>query len=532
MNKFDTIFKNCQIWQKDCSVHNTWLAVKDGVIAEYGNNENVPADSHAEKVVDVENNWVFPGLHDCHMHGDLCGLKTNPLKFLKHPKSIREFKENLAKMVGGPEKHGQWLKGYGWDDEIMDRYPNKFDIDQVCSDRPIILYRICYHILVANSKALEICKVMPDGVLEVFPDGHEHAGQLTGVLKEYQQHALVTKHMPEETSEEKQGDIMATLNELVKCGVTSVHVQDAGCWPHYKYLAEENKLPINCYLAPSFKDQDIEGNFPDKPVKRLGKLQCDTVKVFIDGALRAQTAALSLPYVNTDKENNLGMLQYTEEELLGFIDRINRRGFRLEIHTIGDRAADVALNCLEKAGVPPQMRPIFVHCQILRDDLIDRMVKQGACTSIQPSFAPSDYSFVKNHLPQHLQKYAYTWKTFAERGVRIGGSSDAPVEDINPLTGIYDVIFRKTAEGEVFNADECFTFDEAVELYTTKSAYVDGVESFRGKIERGFDADLVVMETPIDENTGIPVNLNERPELLKMTKVQMTYVKGELAYQA
>ena len=44
------------------------------------------------------------------------------------------------------------------------------------------------------------------------------------------------------------------------------------------------------------------------------------------------------------------------------------------------------------------------------------MVKQGACTSIQPSFAPSDYSFVKNHLPQHLQKYAYTWKTFAERG--------------------------------------------------------------------------------------------------------------------
>ena len=116
--------------------------------------------------------------------------------------------------------------------------------------------------------------------------------------------------------------------------------------------------------------------------------------------------------------------------------------------------------------------------------------------------------------------------------MRIGGSSDAPIEDIDPLTGMYDVIMRRTEAGEVFNGDECFTFDEAVELYTTKSAYVDGVEHFRGKIERGFDADLVVMTTPIDDETGIPVNLNKNAELIKMSKVKMTYVKGELAYEA
>ena len=372
MTEFDTLFKNCQIWQKNSQNVNTWLAVKDGVIKDYGGDKNLPADGSAKKVVDVDKCWLFPGFHDCHMHGDLCGMKTNPLKFLNHPKSIEELQKNLAKMVGGPEMKGKWMKGYGWDDEVMDRQPNRFDIDQVCSDRPIILYRTCYHVLVANSKALETCKVPPDHGLDVFPQGHANEGELTGILKEYQQHALVTKHMPEETAEEKKADITATLNELVKRGVTSVHVQDAGCWPHYKELAENDQLPINCYLAPSFKDQDIEGNFPDEPVKKLGKLQCDTVKVFIDGALRAQTAALSLPYVNTGKEGNLGMLQYTEEELYEFIDRINSKGFRLEIHTIGDRAAEVALNCLEKANVPPEMRPIFVHCQILRDDLIER----------------------------------------------------------------------------------------------------------------------------------------------------------------
>ena len=97
---------------------------------------------------------------------------------------------------------------------------------------------------------------------------------------------------------------------------------------------------------------------------------------------------------------------------------------------------------------------------------------------------------------------------------------------------MYDVIMRRNDAGDVFNSDECFTFDEAVELYTAKSAYVDGVEKFRGKIERGFDADLVVMATPTDDETGVPVNLNENAELMKMAGVRMTYVKGELAYCA
>ena len=279
MTQFDTLFKNCQIWQKNSLKPNTWLAVKNGVIGDFGGDGTLPADGTATKVVDAENCWVFPGFHDCHMHGDLCGLKTNPLKFLDHPETVDGLQKKLAAMVGGEEMAGKWMKGYGWDDEVMDRQPNRFDIDQVCSSRPIILYRTCYHVLVANSKALEICGLEPDGELDVFPEGHAHEGELTGVLKEYQQHALVTKHMPEMTAEEKKADIMATLNELVKCGVTSVHVQDAGCWPHYKELAENDELPINCYLAPSFKDQDIEGNFPDAPVKKLGKLQCDTVKV-------------------------------------------------------------------------------------------------------------------------------------------------------------------------------------------------------------------------------------------------------------
>ena len=141
---------------------------------------------------------------------------------------------------------------------------------------------------------------------------------------------------------------------------------------------------------------------------------------------------------------------------------------------------------------------------------------------------------LKNSYKLRKQLFTSVTSKFCEKhsGVRIGGSSDAPIEDLDPLTGMYDVIMRRNDAGDVFNRDECFTFDEAVELYTAKSAYVDGVEKFRGSIERGFDADLVVMATPTDDQTGIPVNLNENAELIKRAKVRMTYVKGEVAYKA
>ena len=42
----------------------------------------------------------------------------------------------------------------------------------------------------------------------------------------------------------------------------------------------------------------------------------------------------------------------------------NTAGFRLEMHIIGDKAADAALTALEAAEVTPERRPILTHCQV------------------------------------------------------------------------------------------------------------------------------------------------------------------------
>jgi predicted amidohydrolase YtcJ len=39
-------------------------------------------------------------------------------------------------------------------------------------------------------------------------------------------------------------------------------------------------------------------------------------------------------------------------------------GFRVEIHAIGDAAAEQVLDALDSAGVSPCERPVLTHCQV------------------------------------------------------------------------------------------------------------------------------------------------------------------------
>jgi len=39
-------------------------------------------------------------------------------------------------------------------------------------------------------------------------------------------------------------------------------------------------------------------------------------------------------------------------------------GYRVEMHVIGDRAVDVALNALTDAHVAAEKRPVLIHCQV------------------------------------------------------------------------------------------------------------------------------------------------------------------------
>lgn len=148
-------------------------------------------------------------------------------------------------------------------------------------------------------------------------------------------------------------------------GLTSVHTNDEKSVHVYERLQRERKLPIRVFLTPYASDLDepeANGGLLDRPCIRSqsliqkmspqshvvpDRLTIERVKIFSDGSLGGETAALRTRepksegnVVDSESAIHTGILYYPDESLCAQIAQAKQRGFRLEIHCIGDAAAD------------------------------------------------------------------------------------------------------------------------------------------------------------------------------------------------
>lgn len=149
-----TLVDNARIWISGHPDFN-WMIISTntGYVCDVGR----LGDQHRfkwTKQIDMGGRRIFPGFHDSHLHvsilGDLhCNLG------LVNCNSIEKLKELLAEhLVHFPNK--KQIRGRGWDDNLLGRLPTKEDIDSICSDKPVMLTRVCCHAAVVNSAALSL----------------------------------------------------------------------------------------------------------------------------------------------------------------------------------------------------------------------------------------------------------------------------------------------------------------------------------------------------------------------------------------
>lgn len=160
----------------------------------------------------------------------------------------------------------------------------------------------------------------------------------------------------------------------------------------------------------------------------------DRLKIFTDGSLGAETAAINQvdtnAFDNIDNNGNnensdsidiqeepilsiavddeerkaeqnkgsssnsyRGILLHSNSDLTNMVSTAKSHQFRLEIHCIGDRAAEQTLTALENGGCTPEDRPVMTHCQVLNPSIIQRMKQIGAIANVQPSFVPTDMRY-------------------------------------------------------------------------------------------------------------------------------------------
>ena len=186
----ERLLVNGKIFQPD-SPHATWLHVVGDTIQAVGSGAP-PAVDDKVQVVDLKGKFVMPGLHDSHIH--CAGLGSASLNVnMRGCDSIAELKSRLAAHATAHPTF-PWVIGVQWaQHEMGGVYPTAQDLDDAmgADPRPVWLWRSCFHIGVANSKALEVAGLGPGapvptvfegggGVVDVDADGNP-----TGVLREH-----------------------------------------------------------------------------------------------------------------------------------------------------------------------------------------------------------------------------------------------------------------------------------------------------------------------------------------------------------
>ena len=519
----DTIVHNAHIWPGRHARPARALAVAGDRILAVGEPHDVfNLRGPGTRMVDLAGQTVIPGFVDAHAHVWKIGHLLTTLLDLRPVDSLAALHARLRDRAAALPP-GAWLQGRGYNEARFadGRGPTRHDLDAVATDRPIVVMRTCAHIVVCNTTALARAGITGDttppagGEIERGDDGMP-----TGVLRETAM-GLVLAHAPPPTTSEHEAMIAAALRHQLALGITST--TDAGVSPAllnvYRQLDASDRLPCRVnVMALDAVDGMGRVALPEAP-HVSDRLRIDTLKFFADGGLSGATAALSVPYRDSDGR---GVLRLDRDELFARARAGHDAGWRIATHAIGDAAIDHVLDAYERLGTGP-VRHRIEHFGLATPAHMARAAQLGIMAAPQTIFIREMGRNFRRYLPDALQQHVYPVRSMLAAGMTVALSSDAPVvEDDSPLAGMQAAALRRDGDGERIAPDEAISVEDALDAYTRGGAVICGSEQERGTLAPGMQADMAVL-------SGDPLQI--APEALTALRVTQTWLGGRLVYQ-
>lgn len=501
----------------------TAFVEKHGKIIFIGNDDE--ALKYNGDSIDLKKKYVYPGFNDSHMHLVNYGQSLRNLLLENHT-------DSLADLLGELQRNllpGKWLVGRGWNHDYfkdVSRFPTRKDLDSISKEDPIVITRACGHILVANSKAIELANIHDQEV-----EGGSYDLE-TGIFKENALN-LIYNAIGKPTVDDIKESIMIAQKSLNSYGITSVQSDDfLSATDNYhdalealKQLDAENKLTVRVYEQAQFTNIVTLKEFVDSGYHTgvgTNMFKIGPLKMLGDGSLGGRTAYLSEPYY--DDPTTQGIPVYTKEEFKEMFDFANKNQMQIAIHAIGDGILDWIIEAYEYAlaNHPRQNhRHGIVHCQITRQDQLLKIKQLHLHAYIQSIFLDYDNHIVNERVKPEIAKTSYNFKTLKEI-TTISNGSDCPVEKPDILKGIQLAITRTSIDGTgPYLKEQSLTREEAIDSFTIDGAYASFEENIKGSIEIGKFCDLVILENDI-----LSVDVNK----IKDIKVLATIIDGNIVY--
>jgi predicted amidohydrolase YtcJ len=352
------------------------------------------------------------------------------------------------------------------------RLPVRTEIDDVVGDRPVLLYRYCGHVAVANTSALAMAGIDAD---TWDPEGgsfdRDEAGMATGVVRGTAI-GLVSSALASQVTGPTDSAILSALRNLTRMGIGSMTGIVSVGEPLWCGVPDE--LDVLCRLAPDLPlDIDLLVIAPnpaeladaaEKIRHAQGRIRFLGWKEFADGSFGGHTAALHEPF--TDRPDTRGAERLDPEHAKTMARASMMLGGSVAIHAIGDRANDRVLDVYEElvemGAEPGRLR--IEHASLLTGAAIERMARLGVTASVQPAFLPSEASWLEKRLGEERMSRVYPFRSLLEAGVAVLGGSDSPVEPPDPEIGLGAAMRRPG-----FNPSESLTEDQAISLFSPPS---------------------------------------------------------------
>ena len=471
----------------------------------------------ADAFVDLQGAFVCAGFNDSHMHLLNYGQTLTIAPLHDHTGSLSDMLNCMKQAAPG---RGGWILGRGWNQDYfsdVQRMPNRWDLDNVSTKYPVCAVRACGHALSVNSKALDLLGItgktsQPEGGQIVMENGQPNGIFFDNAMD------LVYAAFPAPQKRDLKEMIAAACADLNSRGITSVHSDDYCVFRNvpwqtvnesFRELECEGRLTVRVCEQSNFTNVDALQEFLDAG-NRTGTgtdfFRIGPLKMLGDGALGARTAFLSHPYA--DDPSTCGISVFTQQEFDDLISCANAHDMQCAIHCIGDACLDMVLSALEKALAEhprENHRHGIVHCQITRPDQIQKIAQMGLHVYAQSIFLDYDIHMVKDRVGTEMAASSYSWKTLKNLGATVSNGSDCPVELPNVLGGIQCAVSRTDLKASVppYLPKEAFTVQEALDSFTSGSAYASFEERKKGRIQPGLLADFVVLEeNPFQVNTS------------------------------
>jgi len=521
----------------------THVRVEAGRITDVG----LGLPTRRADLVDLGGGTLLPGFIDAHAHPVFAGDQLRRCD-LTGVTTLSGYLDLIAAYVRAHPGDG-WVTGGGWSMEAFPGgVPTAADLDAVVPSRPVYLPNRDGHGAWVNSVALRLAGIdtatldPADGRIE-----RDASGEPIGMLQEGAT-GLVSRLLPAASEADWDVALLAGQASLLSFGITGWqdaivgHTNGSGD-PLRAYLraAQDGSLLANVVGALWWdRDRGLE-QLPElldrRSSGREGRFRPASVKMMLDGVAENHTAAMLEPYLDSSGcQTDVNGIDFIDPDRLAeYVTALDREGFQVHFHALGDRAVRLALDAVaaaRRANGDTRNRHHLAHLQVVHPDDIGRFAELSATANIQPLWATHEPQMDELTIPflgARRAGWQYPFRSLQAAGARLCAGSDWPVSSPDPLLGAHVAVTRMAPGSRDTHGPGPFLPEQRLDLasilaaYTSGSAWVNGLESVSGAVRPGLDADFAIVDADLSAIADHEIGASS---------VTQTWIRGQLVHQS